>query len=348
MTKTKTALITGVTGQDGSYLAELLLGKGYHVHGIVRRNSDFTSKRIDHLLTRPDFVTSYGDVVDSSSLHSLLVEVKPVEIYHLAAQSHVGVSFQIPDYSAQVNALGTLRLLNAIKELKLDCRFYQASTSELFGGLPETAPQSESTPFTPRSPYAIGKLFSYWSVRNYREAYGLHASNGIFFNHESPRRGKNFVTKKISQAVARIKQGTQDNLRLGNLDAERDWGYAREYVEAMWLMLQQPQPNDLVVGTGVRTSVRRFTELCFAEIGIVLEWSGKGVSEVGRDKKTGKTLVSVDPVYFRATEADLLQADPRRANEKLKWKPKTDVAKLAQLMLRYDLAHEDYGFPDEA
>lgn len=346
MAERKVALISGVTGQDGSYLAELLLAKGYEVHGIVRRNSDFTSKRIDRILFNEKFQTHYGDVVDSSSLHALLTRVQPSEIYNLAAQSHVGVSFSVPDYSAQVDALGTLRVLSAIREVGLDARFYQASTSELYGGLPETAPQSERTPFTPRSPYATAKLFAYWSTCNYRDAYGLHASNGILFNHESPRRGRNFVTKKISQAVARIARGEQEVLRLGNLSAERDWGYAPEYVEAMWLMMQQPKPADLVIGTGTSHSVRQFAEFCFAAAGIEIAWTGKGAAETGTDRRTGKVRVIVDPAYFRPLEVDRLRADARKAAQAIGWKARTLAPELAKLMVRYDLVHDDYGFPD--
>jgi GDPmannose 4,6-dehydratase len=346
MAERKVALISGVTGQDGSYLAELLLAKGYEVHGIVRRNSDFTSKRIDRILFNDRFQTHYGDVVDSSSLHALLARVQPSEIYNLAAQSHVGVSFSVPDYSAQVDALGTLRLLSAIREVGLDARFYQASTSVLYGGLPETVPQSECTPFTPRSPYATAKLFAYWSTCNYRDAYGLHASNGILFNHESPRRGRNFVTKKISQAVARIARGEQEVLKLGNLSAERDWGYAPEYVEAMWLMMQQPKPDDLVIGTGTSHSVRQFAEFCFAAAGIEIAWTGKGATETGTDRRTGKVLVVIDPAYFRPLEVDRLRADARKAAQSIGWKARTLAPELAKLMVRYDLVHDDYGFPD--
>lgn len=342
----KVALITGVTGQDGSYLAEFLLAKDYEVHGIVRRNSDFTSGRIDGILFHERFHTHYGDMVDSMSLHAVLSKVQPQEVYHLAAQSHVGVSFMTPDYSAQVNALGTLRLLGVIHEIGLPTKFYQASTSELFGGQPATVPQNEATPFTPRSPYASAKLFAYWTTVGYRQAYGMHASNGILFNHESPRRGRNFVTKKISQAAARIARGEQSVLRLGNLSAMRDWGYAPEFVEAMWRMLQQPEPGDYVVGTGTSYSVKQFVEFCFAEVGISVEWSGRGTDEVGRDRQSGKVLVVVDPVYFRPTEVDQLRADPAMARKGLGWQPKTLAPELARLMVRYDLVHDDYGYPD--
>lgn len=342
----KTALITGVTGQDGSYLAEFLLARGYKVHGVVRRNSDFTSKRIDPFLYAPDFTTHYGDVVDSSSLHALLERIQPDEIYNLAAQSHVGISFSIPDYSSQVNALGTLRLMSSVREVGLNARFYQASTSELYGGLPGSEPQSETTPFTPRSPYATAKLFGLWATSNYRDAYGLHASNGILFNHESPRRGRNFVTKKISQAVSRIARGKLEVLKLGNLSARRDWGYAPEYVEAMWLMLQQPAPGDYVIGTGTSYSVREFTEFCFRECGIDIVWQGEGPNETGRDKRTGKILVAVDPVYFRPLEVQSLRADPSKAERDFGWKARTTTEELARIMVRYDRVHDDYGHPD--
>jgi GDPmannose 4,6-dehydratase len=335
-----------VTGQDGSYLAEFLLAKGYDVHGIVRRNADFTSRRIDSFLFHPNFTTHYGDMIDSPSLYSILTKVQPTEVYNLAAQSHVGVSFSVPDYSSQVNALGTLRLLNAIREIGLPARFYQASTSELFGGLPGTLPQSEQTPFAPRSPYATSKLFAYWSTCNYREGYGLYACNGILFNHESPRRGQTFVTKKISKAVARIAQGKQDLIRLGNLSAKRDWGYAREFVEAMWLMLQQPTPDDFVIGTGVAFSVRSFVEFCFAAIGVEIVWRGAGPEEVGLDRHSGVTRVVIDPKQYRPLETEQLQADPRKAAQALNWQPKMLAPELSRLMVRYDLAYDEYGHPD--
>jgi len=314
---------------------------------VVRRNSDFTSKRIDKILFRENFTTHYGDVVDSSSLQSLLAKTEPTEVYNLAAQSHVGVSFAIPDYSAQVDALGALRLLAALRDTGLPARFFQASTSELFGGIPGTAPQNEQTPFTPRSPYATAKLFAYWATYNYRDAYGMHASNGIFFNHESPRRGRNFVTKKISQAVARIAREEQQVLRLGNLAAERDWGYAPEYVEAMWQMLQQPAAHDLVIGTGTSYTVRQFAEFCFAEAGIEIEWSGEGASETGRERRSGEVRVAVDPTHFRPLEVEQLRAGAQRAEQTLGWKARTLAPQLAKLMVRYDLVHDDYGFPDE-
>lgn len=346
MATEKIALITGVTGQDGSYLAEFLLAKGYRVHGLVRRNSDFTSRRIDPILFHERFTTHYGDVVDTSSLHSMLAKTRPTEVYHLAAQSHVAVSFGVPDYSAQVNALGTLRLLNAIREVGLDARFYQASSSELYGGLPGTEPQDEHTPFTPRSPYSTGKLFAYWTTVNYRDAYGMHASNGILFNHESPRRGRNFVTKKITQAVARIARGEQVVLKLGNLSAERDWGYAPEYVEAMWRMLQQDKPGDYVIGTGVSYSVRDFVELCFDVVDVKIAWSGSESTEVGRDARSGAVRVVIDPVYYRPLEVERLRASPAKAAAELGWKAHTLAPELARLMVRYDLAYDDYGHND--
>jgi GDPmannose 4,6-dehydratase len=342
----KVAFITGVTGQDGSYLAEFLLAKGYVVHGLVRRNSDFTSKRIDPILFAENFTTHYGDVMDSSSLYGLLTRIQPSEVYNLAAQSHVGVSFMTADYSAQVNALGNLRLLSAIQEIGLDARFYQASSSEIFGGLPGTAPQSETTPFAPRSPYSAAKLFAYWTTVQFREAYGIHASNGLLFNHESPRRGRNFVTKKITQAVARIARGEQEFIRLGNLSAERDWGYAPEYVQAMWAMLQKPEPGDYVIGTGAAYSVRQFVEMCFAAIEDEIVWSGSGADEIGRDARSGKIRVKVDPYYFRPLETAFLQADASKARRELGWQARTLAPELAGLMVRYDLVHSEYGFPD--
>ncbi len=346
MASQKTAFITGVTGQDGSYLAELLLAKGYEVHGLVRRNSDFTSRRIDPILFKEGFTSHFGDVIDTSSLHALLAKTQPQEVYNLAAQSHVAVSFSVPDYSAQVDALGTLRLLNTIRDVGLDARFYQASSSELYGGLPGSEPQDENTPFTPRSPYATAKLFSYWTTANYRDGYGMHASNGVLFNHESPRRGRTFVTKKITQAVARIARGQQAVLKLGNLSAERDWGYAPEYVEAMWRILQRDKPGDYVLGTGVSYSVRQFVEFCFGEIGVELEWSGTGAEEVGRDTKSGKTRVAVDPVYYRPLEVERLRANPAKSADELGWKARTLAPELARIMVRYDLAYDEYGHPD--
>jgi GDPmannose 4,6-dehydratase len=343
----KRAFITGVSGQDGSYLAELLLEKGYEVHGVVRRSSVFTSQRIDHLMNHPHMRTYHGDLTDSSNLHTLLHSIQPDEVYNLGAQSHVAVSFEVPEYTAEVDGIGNIRLLNAIKDIGLQTRFYQASTSELFGGLPETAPQSEKTPFHPRSPYAAAKLYAYWITVNYRESYGLFACNGILFNHESPRRGETFVTKKITRAVARIHQGKQQVLLLGNLEAKRDWGYAKDYVECMWLMLQQSEPDDFVIASGETHSVRSFVELAFAEVGVSISWSGEGVSEVGIDSATGIERVRVDPRYFRPAEVDLLWGNSAKAAEKLGWKPKTNLRDLISMMVRYDLAHDSYGYPDQ-
>lgn len=339
----KRAFITGVTGQDGSYLAELLLEKGYEVHAILRRSSVFTTGRVDHLMHHPRFKTYSGDLTDSSNLHTILQKCKPDEVYNLGAQSHVAVSFEVPEYTAEVDSLGTIRLLNAIKDIGLHTRFYQASTSELFGGRPETAPQNEKTPFYPRSPYGAAKLYAYWVTVNYREAYGLFACNGILFNHESPRRGETFVTKKITKAAARIRKGLQDTLVLGNLDAQRDWGYAKEYVEAMWMMLQADKAVDYVVATGVKTSVRQFVEFAFAETGVKIQWQGAGVDEVGIDVETGKTRVKIDPRYYRPTEVDLLQGDASLIAKDLGWRPRTDVRDLVRLMVRYDMNHDTYG-----
>jgi GDPmannose 4,6-dehydratase len=319
------ALITGVTGQDGAYLARLLLAKGYEVHGIKRRSSSFNTQRIDEIYIDPhqpdaQFFLHYGDMTDSTNLIRIIQEVRPDEIYNLAAQSHVAVSFETPEYTANADAIGTLRLLEAIRILGMEksARFYQASTSELYGLVQET-PQKETTPFYPRSPYAAAKLYAYWITVNYREAYGMHASNGILFNHESPIRGETFVTRKITRSVAAIELGVQDRMYLGNLDSERDWGHARDYVEGMWLMLQQPEADDYVLATGVKHSVREFVEKAFARVGRAIVWSGAGVDEVGKDRATGQTLVSVDPRYFRPTEVDLLLGDPSKAKAKLGW-----------------------------
>jgi GDPmannose 4,6-dehydratase len=340
----KRALITGITGQDGAYLAEFLLDKGYEVHGIKRRSSSFNTERIDHLYQDPHeahvrFRLHYGDLTDATNLIRILQEVRPDEIYNLGAQSHVQVSFETPEYTADVDGLGTLRLLEAIRILGMEksCRFYQASSSELYGRVSET-PQSESTPFYPRSPYAIAKLFAYWIVVNYREAYGIHASNGILFNHESPRRGETFVTRKITRAVARIKLGLQEAVYLGNLDAKRDWGYAGDYVELMWLMLQQEEPDDYVMATGVTTSVRDFVLTAFAHAGIELRFEGSGVDEVGVDVATGRALVRVDPRYFRPTEVDLLLGDATKARERLGWEPQVQLPELVAMMVDADLA----------
>ncbi|TAX70656.1 GDP-mannose 4,6-dehydratase [Rhizobium leguminosarum] len=342
---TKTALITGVTGQDGAYLAELLLSKGYTVHGIKRRSSSFNTGRIEHIYqdpheTHPRFILHYGDMIDSTNLLRIVQQTQPDEIYNLAAQSHVGVSFETPEYTADADGIGTLRLLEAIRILGLEekTRFYQASTSELYG-LVQQVPQNEKTPFYPRSPYAAAKLYAYWIVVNYREAYGMHASNGILFNHESPLRGETFVTRKITMAVAAIHLGLQDKLFLGNLDAKRDWGHAREYVEGMWLMLQQDKPEDYVLATGETTSVRQFVEWAFADVGITLAWKGSGVDEKGYDAASGRCLVEIDPRYFRPTEVDLLLGDPTKARQKLGWQHKIAVRELAAEMVREDVKH---------
>ena len=337
----KKAFITGLTGQDGSYLAEFLLEKGYEVHGIVRRASVFNTARIEHLMK--DIHTYHGDMIDSSNLNRLMEKIQPDEIYNLAAQSHVQVSFDVPEFTADVDGLGTLRLLDTIRELRSNTRFYQASTSELFGGLPETAPQSEKTPFYPKSPYGAAKLYAYWITVNFREAYDLYACNGILFNHESPRRGETFVTKKITRAVARIAQGRQDKLSLGNLDAKRDWGYAKDYVEAMWLMLQQEQPDDFVIATGETHTVREFTELAFRHIGVELAWEGEGVEEKAYDRKTNRLLVEVNPKYFRPAEVEFLLGDPSKAKEKLGWTNKTCFERLVEIMMDYDMKFDNYG-----
>jgi GDPmannose 4,6-dehydratase len=339
----KKAFITGVSGQDGSYLAEFLLEKGYEVHAILRRSSVFTSQRIDHLENHDRFFTYYGDLTDSSNLHTLLAKIQPDEVYNLGAQSHVAVSFQVPEYTAEVDAVGTIRLLDAIKDLGIRPRFYQASTSELFGGLPETAPQSEKTPFYPKSPYGAAKIYAYWVTVNYRESYGLYACNGILFNHESPRRGETFVTKKITKAVAKIHQGRQSVLKLGNLDAKRDWGYAKDYVEAMWLMLQQDQPKDYVIATGKMYTVREFVNMAFDEVGVTIEWKGKGVDEKGYDAKTGELRVEVDPRHFRPAEVEVLCGDASLAESDLGWKPKTSLRELVRMMVQYDLKFDNYG-----
>ena len=340
---TKTAFLTGITGQDGSYLAELLLDKGYEVHAILRRSSVFTTPRIDHILDHRNLTTYHGDLADSSNLHRLISEINPGEIYNLGAQSHVGVSFEVPEYTAEVTGIGTVRLLDAIRDSKVETRFYQASTSELFGGIPGTEPQSETTPFYPKSPYGAAKLYAYWVTVNYRESYDMYACNGILFNHESPRRGETFVTKKITQAVARIKQGRQEVLKLGNIDAKRDWGHARDFVEAMWLMLQQDAARDYVIATGETHTVREFVELAFAETGVSIAWEGSGVSEKGIDTATGKTLVEIDPRYFRPAEVELLLGDPSKAKRDLGWAPKVSFRELVAGMVAYDLANDQYG-----
>lgn len=335
----KTALITGITGQDGSYLSEFLLEKGYDVHGIVRRSSSDRKERIEHLENDPHFRIHYGDMTDSISLVKIVDAVKPDEIYNLAAQSHVKVSFEVPEYTADADAVGTLRMLEAIRIAGIEnsCKFYQASTSELFGKVQEI-PQSETTPFYPYSPYAAAKQYAFWIVRNYREAYGIFASNGILFNHESERRGETFVTRKITLAAANIAAGKQDKLYLGNLDALRDWGYAKDYVECMWLILQHDKPDDFVIATGEQHSVREFCTLSFKFAGIDLEWHGKGVDEKGIDKKTGKVLVEVSPEFFRPTDVVTLLGDPAKAKAALGWNPtKTSFEELVRLMIEHDI-----------
>mgnify|MGYP003626879072 FL=1 len=340
----KTALITGITGQDGAYLAQLLLDKGYIVHGVKRRSSSFNTARVDALYVDPhehetQFHLHYGDMTDSTNLIRLVQETRPDEIYNLAAQSHVQVSFETPEYTGNADALGTLRLLEAIRILGVDntVRFYQASTSELYGKVQEV-PQSETTPFYPRSPYAAAKLYAYWITVNYREAYGIHASNGILFNHEGPTRGETFVTRKITRAVAAIQKGLQQTLFLGNLDAKRDWGHARDYVEGMWRIVQHDVADDWVLATGETHPVREFVELAFAEVGRTIAWEGSDVDEVGRDAKTGDALVRIDPRYFRPTEVDLLIGDPTKAHEKLGWKHTTKFEDLVSEMVRADIA----------
>ncbi|MDB4085527.1 GDP-mannose 4,6-dehydratase [Amylibacter sp.] len=341
---TKKAFLTGVTGQDGSYLAELLLSKGYEVHAIMRRTSTFTSKRIDKIIDNKNLITYHGDLCDSSNLGRLLNSIKPDEVYNLGAQSHVAVSFEVPEYTADTSAIGTLRILDAIRDLGDHVRFYQASTSELYGGLPETAPQSENTPFYPKSPYGSAKLYAYWITVNYREAYGLHASNGILFNHESPRRGETFVTKKITKSVANIKKGRQTKLKLGNLDALRDWGHAKDYVTAMWLMLQQKDPHDYVIASGETYSVREFVTRAFKVVDIDIEWKGEGIEEIGVDQKSGRELVSVDQKYFRPAEVDLLWGDPSLAQNELGWTRTYSFNQLIEEMVEYDLNYDDYGW----
>ena len=336
------ALITGITGQDGSYLAELLLRKGYEVHGIKRRASSFNTDRIDHLYQDPHeldvkMTLHYGDMTDATNLIRIIQDVQPTEIYNLAAQSHVQVSFETPEYTANSDALGTLRLLEAIRILGLEgrSRIYQASTSEMFGKVQEV-PQKETTPFYPRSPYAAAKVYAYWIMVNYREAYGLHASNGILFNHESPVRGETFVTRKITRALARIKEGLQDRLYIGNLNSLRDWGHARDFVEAMWLMLQQDQPDDYVIATGEQHSVREFIESAAGELGMDVEWQGEGVDEIGIDRNSGKQIIGVDSRYFRPTEVEALLGDPSKARKELCWEAKTTFAELVKEMVSAD------------
>ena len=343
----KTALITGVTGQDGAYLSRLLLSKGYTVHGVKRRSSSFNTERVDDLYMDPHegdtkFYLHYGDMTDSTNLIRLVKETKPTEIYNLAAQSHVQVSFETPEYTANADATGALRLLEAIRILGMErtTRFYQASTSELYGKVQEI-PQKETTPFYPRSPYAAAKLYAYWITVNYREAYGMHASNGILFNHEGPTRGETFVTRKITRAVAAIEKGLQKTLYLGNLDAKRDWGHAKDFVEGMWLILQQPEADDYVLATGEVHTVREFVELAFAEVGRTIKWSGNGVDEAGHDAATGAALVKIDPRYFRPTEVDLLHGDATKARKKLGWSHKTPFRELVAEMVASDVARID-------
>ena len=335
----KKTLITGITGQDGSYLAELLLEKGCEVHGIIRRSSSFNTSRIDHIINddkyKGQFFFHYGDMTDASNLNRLLEKIQPAEIYNLAAQSHVKVSFEIPDYTAQVDALGTLRFLDAIRETGVETKFYQASTSELYGKV-QAIPQNENTPFYPRSPYGVAKLYAYWIIVNYREAYDLFVCNGILFNHESPRRGETFVTRKITRAAARIKNGLQEKLLLGNLNAKRDWGYAPEYVEGMWRILQQNHPEDFVLATGKTHTVREFVDLAFKEIEIELEWEGEGENEIGIEKLTGKTYVAVDPNYYRPAEVDLLIGDAAKAKEILDWKATVNFEEIVKIMVNAD------------
>jgi GDPmannose 4,6-dehydratase len=339
----KVALITGITGQDGAYLAELLLSKGYIVHGVKRRSSLFNTDRIDHLYKdqhekKVKFFLHYGDLTDSSNLIRIIQETQPDEIYNLAAQSHVKVSFETPEYTANADAIGTLRILEAIRILKLESktRFYQASTSEMYGFVQEV-PQKETTPFYPRSPYGVAKVYAFWITKNYREAYNMFACNGILFNHESPIRGETFVTRKITRAAAKIHLGLQEKLFLGNLDAERDWGHAKDYVEGMWMMLQQKEAEDYVLATGKKITVRKFVELAFAEVGIILKWEGSGVNEKGINSKTGKTIVEVDPAYFRPTEVDLLIGDASKAKKNMGWEPKYTLEQLVKEMMAHDV-----------
>ncbi len=345
----KTALITGITGQDGAYLAELLLEKGYHVHGIKRRSSTFNTDRIDHLYEGPQqpdkrFTLHYGDLSDASNLTRIVSEVQPDEIYNLGAMSHVAVSFEMPEYVADVDGIGTLRLLEAIRFLKLEkkTRFYQASTSELFGKVQEI-PQKETTPFYPRSPYAVAKLYAYWIVVNYRESYGIYACNGILFNHESPIRGETFVTRKITRGISRIKHGLDECLFMGNLDSKRDWGHAKDYVRMQWMMLQQERAEDFVIATGKQYSVRQFIEMSCKEAGIAIAWNGTGVDEVGFDQATNKPIVKIDPRYFRPAEVETLLGDPSKAKRKLGWEPQIGIEELVREMMAADLAqaHQD-------
>ncbi|MCF8296752.1 MAG: GDP-mannose 4,6-dehydratase [Saprospiraceae bacterium] len=345
----KKALITGVTGQDGSYLAEFLLSKGYEVHGLVRRSSLEQKLRIDHLYKDPhingnNFKVHYGDITDSSNLVRIIEKINPNEIYNLAAQSHVRVSFDIPEYTANADALGTLRILEAIRILGYnnEAKLYQASTSELFGKVQEI-PQNENTPFYPRSPYGVAKLYAYWLIKNYREAYNIFACNGILFNHESPRRGNSFVTKKIACAAAEIAKGRKDKLFLGNIDSKRDWGYAPDFVKSMWMILQQPESDDFVIATGETHTVREFVEKCFNYVGIIIEWKGSGVNEIGLNSKTGKELINIDPYYFRPTEVDILLGDYSKAKKELGWEPKTKFEDLVKIMMDFEYNNKEYS-----
>lgn len=335
------ALITGITGQDGSYLAEFLLEKGYEVHGLMRRHSITNTERIDHLIEssyyKVKFFLHFADVTDSSNLMRLIGEIKPTEVYNLAAQSHVGISFEVPEYTAEATGVSTLKLLEAIRVNGGNCRYYQASTSELFGGIPETAPQSETTPFYPKSPYGVAKLYSYWITVNYRESYNMFACNGILFNHESPRRGENFVTRKITLAIANIMAGKQDKLSLGNMNAKRDWGFAGDYVEGMWMILQNDKPGDYVLATNETHTVRQFVEAAFSQLGVSIRWDGKGVDEKGYDAKTGRLLVDVNPEFYRPAEVEFLWGDPSKAEKELGWKRKVDFEALVAMMMDADM-----------
>jgi GDPmannose 4,6-dehydratase len=345
----KKALITGITGQDGSYLAELLLEKGYEVHGIIRRASNFNTQRIDHLFQDPHekgkrLIMHYGDLTDSSNISRLIEKIKPDEIYNLGAQSHVRVSFDMPEYTGDVVGLGAIRLLDAIRDAKIKTKFYQASSSEMFGKAIEL-PLKETTPFYPRSPYGVAKVYAYWMTKNYRESYDMFASNGILFNHESPRRGETFVTRKVTRGLVRIKLGIDNKLYLGNLDAKRDWGYAKDFVEGMWMMLQAKKPDDFVLATGETHTVREFVEESCKLLGIDLVWKGKGLKEKGIDKKSGKTIIEIDPRYFRPAEVDVLLGDPSKAKKVLKWKPKTKFKELVKIMVDADLEHYTTAMP---
>jgi len=339
----KKAIITGINGMDGSHLADFLLAKDYEVHGIIRRSSVFTTQRVEHLRDNAHFSLHYGDLADSSNLHKLVDSIQPNEFYNLGAESHVAVSFDVPEYCADVNGVGTLRILDAIKSTSPHTHFYQASTSEMFGGFKENAPQNEGTPFHPRSPYGTAKLYAYWATINYREAYGLHLSNGILFNHESVRRGETFVTKKATKAAVKISKGKQEVLYLGNLDAVRDWGYAPEYIEAMWMMTQMDAPDDYVIATGRIHTVREWVEWAFDYAGISIKWKGNGLHEEGYDNLTGKTLVRIDPKYFRSAEVEHLQGDASKAKQRMGWESQKTAKEICKEMVEYDLRFDDYG-----